>query len=444
MKTDNSSTPGNGSRVAWTAALPVVIRRGRRKKSDLAQAHPGKPWLWKERWASGAIRASAQGLAAPLFFAIVWNAMCIPMWYGLMSGRAFRPNDRVSLWFVAAFIAAGLTMIVWAIVAVRRWRKYGRSVFEMASVPGVIGGRLAGTIRTTVKIQPEEAFCIRLSCVNCRISRADRATIVRNLVWQDEQFIARDLWRYDAYHSEIPVLFQIPYECRPTDEEDPNSTIFWKLEVTAKTPGLDFSAEFFDVPVFKTPDSDPHFVVDRSLVAKNAAPEDPQRDLRDAGVVKIASPAGDSCRFVFPMARQPRAAVALTLLSLAFFGMPVFLFYQDSGVGAVFFGVIFGLAGLVLSIVALNLWFYRSVVDVSRRGLAFTGGLFGRGASRWIDASAVVEIKTTSHFSSDNLTYYDLVVVCRDGQKVTIGKRLPGRRLADSVIRQIEQAHGLD
>jgi hypothetical protein len=196
------------------------------------------------------------------------------------------------------------------------------------------------------------------------------------------------------------------------------------------------------VPVFKTPESDPRFVVDRSLIAQNAAPEDPQRDLRDAGVVKIASPAGDSCRFVFPMARQPGAAVALTLLSLAFLGVPVFLLYQDSWLTTAFFGTIFGLAGFLLAMVALNLWFYRSVVDVSRRGLTVTGGLFGLGSSRWIDAAEVVKIKTTSHFSSENLMYFDFVVVCRDGRQVTAGKRLPGRRLTDSVIRQIEQAMG--
>ena len=58
------------------------------------------------------------------------------------------------------------------------------------------------------------------------------------------------------------------------------------------------------MPVFKTPESDPNFVVDRSLIAEYAAPEDLDRDLREAGVVKMESPTGEGCRLVFPMARR--------------------------------------------------------------------------------------------------------------------------------------------
>ena len=38
--------------------------------------------------------------------------------------------------------------------------------------------------------------------------------------------------------------------------------------------------------------------------------------------------------------------------------------------------------------------------------------------------------------------YYDIDIVRTTGKKVTAGKRLPSKRLADSVIRQIEQALG--
>ena len=38
--------------------------------------------------------------------------------------------------------------------------------------------------------------------------------------------------------------------------------------------------------------------------------------------------------------------------------------------------------------------------------------------------------------------YYDIDIVCTTGKKVTAGKRVLGKRLAESVIRQIEQAMG--
>jgi hypothetical protein len=94
---------------------------------------------------------------------------------------------------------------------------------------------------------------------------------------------------------------------------------------------------------------------------------------------------------------------------------------------------------MVLSAVALDMWFYRSTVDVSRRGLTVVGEMFGFGSSRWIDASEIVKIATASKMNSEKLAYYDLVAVCRDGRRITLAKRMPGRRLADFVIRQIMQ-----
>ncbi len=38
----------------------------------------------------------------------------------------------------------------------------------MASTPGVIGGQLAGIVRTSVKVEPEDGFHVKLSCVHCK------------------------------------------------------------------------------------------------------------------------------------------------------------------------------------------------------------------------------------------------------------------------------------
>jgi len=94
-----------------------------------------------------------------------------------------------------------------------------------------------------------------------------------------------ELAENDPSQSAIPVLFQIPFDCRPTDPFDKENEIAWIMEVTAKTPGRDYE-ESFEVPVFKTLDSDPNFVADRSLIADYVAPDDPERDLQEAGVVE--------------------------------------------------------------------------------------------------------------------------------------------------------------
>ena len=275
----------------------MLARRSGRQEA-LARRIRRNPGCGKRIRASGSIRGSAVSLWFPLLGAAFWNTLIATMWCAFLCNRTGRADEEISCWFLTPFTIVGLGMIVWAVVSVMRSRAFGRSVFQMASVPGVIGGQLAGVIRTSVKIGAEHAFRARLTCVNCVTSR-DCDSILRNIVWQDEQLVQHDLLEGDASHSAIPVLFQIPYECRPTDDHDPNSLIFWRLEVTAKTPGLEDQTEF-EVPVFKTPQSDPHFVVDRGLIAKYAAQEDPDRDLSEAGVVRTSSPSGDGCRFIFP------------------------------------------------------------------------------------------------------------------------------------------------
>jgi hypothetical protein len=46
------------------------------------------------------------------------------------------------------FPAVGAGLLVWAVRATLRWRKFGSSTFEMTTLPGVIGGPLRGTIHT--------------------------------------------------------------------------------------------------------------------------------------------------------------------------------------------------------------------------------------------------------------------------------------------------------
>lgn len=406
--------------------------------------HPDEPWLCKKDWAEGRIISSTRTtMRFVSVFAFVWNLMSALMWSGIRNEILGKGNRWALL--LLLFPAVGLLLILAAIICVLRWRKFGESVFEMASVPGVIGGKLAGVIRTSAKVQPEDGFHLTLNCVQS-VTHSDSS---ETTLWQDEQIIARDLLQSDSARSAIPVLFQIPYDCRPTDETNAYNKTIWQLNVSAKTPGVNYSTSF-DVPVFKTPESDPNFVVDRSLIAEYAAPADPDRDLHDAGVVKMASPTGEGCRLVFPMARSPVMAAIFALAGLAFGGVPFFVYYTASGefwFATVACTVLFGGFGLLLLAVSADVWFYRSVVDVSAHGLVVTGGWFGLGRQRRIEASDIEKIVPFSRMGAGEgegkKMYYDIDIVCTTGKKVTAGKRVPGKRLAESVIRQIEHEQAL-
>ncbi len=412
----------------------------------LALLHPNEPWLCKPDWAEGKIKSSAKIFTIVLLVvALYWNVASVPAWMAFPR-NALDSGHRLAL-LLLAFPAVGSLLILCAVVSVLRLRKYGQSVFEMASVPGVIGGQLAGVIRVSKKVQPEEGFRLTLNCMHSvTTTTGKKSSTSENVVWQDEQIIAHELSQSDPEQSAIPLLFQIPYECRPTDETDPNNQTVWRLGASAKTPGLDYSATF-EVPVFKTPASDPNFVVDRSLIAQYVAPEDPDRDLHDAGVIKTQSPSGEGFRLVFPMGRAIGTGVALMLLGLIFGGVPILMHYLGAPwLLNIVFAFGFGAVGLLLLAVSIDVWFYRSVVDVSPAGLTVVGGLFGFGREKQVNAANIEKIEPVNRMSANQgqggKIWYDIQVVFRPTKKITIGKRILGKRLANSVIRQIEQALG--
>ena len=426
----------------------LFSRRKTKQDKKMAALWPDEPWRWKKAWADGRIRSSTGPIVLfAIGFTFFWNVFSWPISLVAINDPSFNKHEFAIL--VLIFPLVGIFLMIWALVAVLRWRKYGRTMFEMASVPGVIGGQLAGVIRVPAKVRTEDAFLLKLTCVRKTISGQGKSNhISEHTLWEDEQRIAQDLLRRDPEKTAIPVLFQIPYKCKPTDESDENNEILWKLTASAKTPGLDFSTSF-DVPVFKTDESDPDFVVDRELIKEYSVKEDPDRDLREAGVRKTISPTGEGIRLVFPMARTPGMASILTLMGCVFGAVPVVMYHLEAPLIAnIIFGVVFGAFGLLFFLGGVETWFYRSVVDVSRSKMTVAGGLFGFGRPRRITASEIEKFVPKSRMSSgqgqSKKTYYDIDVILASGKKITAGKRILGKRLVESVIRQIEQELGIE
>jgi hypothetical protein len=398
-----------------------------RRETALVARHPAEPWLCKEDWACGQIASSTKArMTGAIIFAVLWNAMSTPLWF--VSPGDVVGNVKLVTLFRLGFCGVGVGLVCWAIAEISRWRKYGQSVFQMASVPGVIGGQLAGVIRTSAKVRPDHGFRLTLSCTHVHGDS-------RSTVWQDEQLVARELLERDRDRSAIPVVFQIPYS---SPETGGNDQTIWKLEATAAVPGVDYRASF-EVPVFKTPESDPSFVPDRSAIANYEVAADPAKELAEAGVLKAVSPSGDGHRFEFPMCRHFGTCVFFA----AFWGIWSGVIALMLRFGApILFPIVFGLFDALILAIVVDAWFYRSVADVSGQGLTVRGGLFGLGRARWVEASEVAAIEAAKGMQSGGNVYYNVILVCKDGRRITIGKRLLGNRLATAVIRQIEEAMG--
>ncbi|TDI37418.1 MAG: hypothetical protein E2P02_22800 [Acidobacteria bacterium] len=167
-----------------------------KREAELQERHPDEPWKHKEAWATGKIVSTTKPvLVMSAIFAVVWNAISSPLWF--MVPEIVENENKLAL-LAFMFPVVGVGLIFWALRNFVRYKKFGESVFEMRTLPGVIGGPLAGTIQTTVNVRPEDGFELTLSSVRIRQTGSGKNRSTHETVlWQKSHVIARELLAYD-------------------------------------------------------------------------------------------------------------------------------------------------------------------------------------------------------------------------------------------------------
>jgi hypothetical protein len=132
--------------------------------------------------------------------------------------------------------------------------KFGRSVLELETLPGAIGGRLAGTVCVPCILDAPSGVRLELECV-ARVRRRKlngKSSVHEETLLESKQQLGRELpHRGDA--TFIPVAFAIPPDARPSGR-DGRDQIVWRLRVRAAQRGADYDATFI-VPVFHVTDA---------------------------------------------------------------------------------------------------------------------------------------------------------------------------------------------
>lgn len=415
----------------------VYARRQLKNSDSLRQKHPDQPWMWREDWAEGGVRSSSKTIMLfAVFFAIMWNLISSPVFF-LLPGEIRKENYLALIGLVFPVVGAGLA--IWAFIAARRWVKYGESTFQMASVPGVVGGPLAGVIRTTVNLRPEHGFRQTLTCLRQVTTGSGKNRSTReHVLWQTTRVIQQELAATDSTQSAIPVQFHIPYQSEPTTPSGATSPVLWRLEVEADAPGVDYHASF-EVPVFRTADSSPDYQPDDSAISPYVREESIADVYRGCGIRRHETIRG--IRIEFPLFRNLGTAFGATVFLTIWTGAIVLMIHLGA---PLLFPIAFGLFELLILWFALELWLWRSVMDVNLRGVTLRAGLVGLSSTQSFDNDQIKTITYTSGMQSGRKLYYDLQLTTKDGKSYGIGKRIPSQSAAQAIVDDVRQALGID
>lgn len=420
-----------------------------RENEALRLQYPEEPWRWKKEWNSGVIHSHGKAkMIGVLIFAFFWNIISLPVVALGLPGEIMKENYIALLMLI--FPAAGAAMIAVAVYFVLQWQRYGDTVFRMASVPGVLGGRLHGTVWIPTVILPEEDVLVALDCIRKITTGSGKNRNTReHILWQSEKGLPRNSLAQENRGTVIPVDFAIPFDQPASDGSDTNNELIWRLRVKAKVPGVDYSASF-DVPVFQTGEGDPNMTTAavNAGVVTTVVDEDGQtityyetedaattgEKIRRAGLRMEPCPGGIAIES--PMLRQPGLAIGALLFLVIWGGSIVIMAYLDA---PIIFPIVFGLFFILILFFVIDLWVGKNRAEITRSGVRVQNGPFGIGPVRWVSFDAIEGIEMKNTMQSGSQMYYTVFLKKRHGGKQNIVGRLKQQQ-AQAVIEALQTA----
>lgn len=394
-----------GLGIMW---LAFWNRKKLRQQQELKARYADQPWLMRSDWAAGKIKSSTS--AQIRVFAIMAAAFCgMGGFFTLvvLPKELHQGNNKALL--VLIFPAIGLGFLFATVRGLLSRRRFGDCHFEMAAVPGALGGTLSGLIQVGARLRLEHGLHLKLSCIRRTVTGSgDNRTTHENILWQDEKvFDAHaSLPEPEPGRTGIPVHFKIPAG-QPECFSEGNETILWRLEAQARMAGPDFSASF-EVPVFKvagitnaeTETPDP-----------TAALQMPVEELRRDNHSRIRVTDGPGGReFYFPAARNAGVALGLTGFVLIWTG---FLWFMITHKVPLLFGCIFGLVDVLVALGCFNLWFKSSRVTIDSTGVTLMNRWLIFSRSRHFAAGDIVQFAVKTGMTSGTRVFQDIKLVTR-------------------------------
>lgn len=223
--------------------------------------HPEAPWMWEAEWSTGRMAYSDRRAVT-----LVWFVLLVMT--GALAGISYLNRAAIAEQLNVSWLAVtgfytiyGLLLLLGYAAGAKLLRSYlqfGRSVFELSSPFGVVGGQLAGNIHTRMREVPPAGVELTVSCRRLDATSPTADVGAGTAVWQSHLTVQPSQVALGADGAVIPVAFAIPADAPESDAWSPDRRIAWTLRARASVPGLIPYDCAFAVPVFRAAPSPRH------------------------------------------------------------------------------------------------------------------------------------------------------------------------------------------
>ena len=415
----------------------VVLAGGKllQRQKRLEAEHPNEPWLWRKDWAEGRADSKTRtSMLAGWAFAILWNLISMPIAFMVLPAAARQKGPIAYIGLI--FPMVGISLLVHTIRQTIAFFEFGKTRFEMSSVPGVIGRELKGQIQARFPHLPDHGILLRLSCVRrVTTNSGSSQSTTEHILWRDEADVSPGQVYPGPMGTTIPVAFRIPLDAQPTDGRNARDQFVWLLEALADVPGVDYH-DIFEVPVFRTQQTPTRPEPERFAADKPAQP------IGRPGMVTVqVRQNAEGTEFYFPAARNLNFAISTTVFLLAFSAITYFLIRH----APIIFPLLFGFFSTLLFYISIQLWLSTTRVVIGSV-LTLQAGLLGGGKVRRIPLFEIASISdriTAQQGGGTGTPYYDIELTLRNGKRFTLGHTVRDKNEAAWVVSEMRRLAGL-
>lgn len=213
------------------------------------EQYPLQPWMHRADWHNRTVKNNSGVLAAVLCaLAFFWNAITFPAVIVIPREVA---KGNYGILFILLFFVIGLGFIYYAGRSVLQWRRFGRAVFKLHTLPAVPGANIKGDINLGAELPQGSSVKLILTATSSRtVSSQGKTKTVSEQAWSTEVNVTPSISGGIFGGAVIPVSISIPTHVPQTSVDNSEPRISWTLKAQADIPGVDLDTEF-EVPVFK-------------------------------------------------------------------------------------------------------------------------------------------------------------------------------------------------
>jgi hypothetical protein len=425
-------------------------------------ANPASPWLWRQDWAAHRVESRNKSRAIAWWVgAVLLNMLLLPISLGGIS-KGLATQDPTYI-IPSALGLIGLLALFGAIRATIRFERFGKTYFELASLPFSPGNRLAGSIHIHLDTDVHRGVDLKLSCARIVVIDAGRERSTHKMpLWEESKNIPPTSLVHGLLDTMIPVDFAIPAEALQTNHDNPDDQIQWSLQVNVDVPVVNYSDEF-ELPVFRTAQSaeapDPAAVpatapawqatssFEMPSVSQIATPSEASEEVPEPARHRVAvTDTPDGLKFHFRAGRNFFRALLVVALAAACGSLLYAMLRHMQQRPPVFAFAVVGLLTFFLTLASIHTALTSTSITVGNGVISWRHSVLGIGRTRQAqiaDVASILAVTSISQTSSSGSTLYSLRLQTKTGKSHTLIDEIQSRQEAQWIVCQIEKRAGL-